>query len=129
MKGIPNTRNVTKQSDGYYLRKYINGKHTYLGFGTTLIIALMKLDWCKANGWKKYPQSYRYILKTPWGYVIRKWNGKELQNLGMLDTYEEAEQEVELLKKCNWDLEALINLDEREDNETIFLNKSMGVEV
>ena len=129
MKGIPNTRNVTKQSDGYYLRKYINGKHTYLGFGTTLIIALMKLDWCKANGWKKYPQSYRYILKTQWGYVIRKWNGKELQNLGMFDTYEDAEREVELLKKCNWDLEVLINLDERENNETIFLNKSMGVEV
>ena len=126
VKGIPNTRNVIKQPDGYYLRKYINGKHTYLGFGTTLIIALMKLDWCKANGWKKYPQKYKYILKTRCGYVIRKWNGEEMENLGLFKTYEEAKHERDLLIQYNWDLELLCEtLDERTNNKTIFLNEEM----
>lgn len=126
MRDIPNTKNIIKQKDGFYIRKCINGKHTYFGMGSTLIIALMRLDWVKANNWKHYKPQYKYIQKREnGGYRIRKWLNNELQFLGEFETLEEAEKEVELLKKCNWDIEAVCNLDERVDNKTIFLGREM----
>jgi hypothetical protein len=126
MRDIPNTKNIIKQKDGFYIRKYLNGKHTYLGMGSTLIIALMRLDWVKANNWKPYKPHYNYIQKREnGGYRIRKWLNNELQFLGEFETLEEAEKEVELLKKCNWDIEAVCNIDERKDNQTIFLGREI----
>jgi len=125
MKGIPNTKNVTKQDDGYYLRKYVNGRHIYLGYATTLISALMKLDWCKAHNWEKYPQEYSYIIKNGDSYSIRKWNGTKLEYCGTFKTLKEAQKEVELLKKYDWDMETVCNLDERPDGKTIYLGREM----
>ena len=109
VRDVPNTKNITKQDDGYYIRKYINGKHTYLGYGSTLIIALMRLDWCRANDWKPYRPNKTYILKHENGYAIRKWNGEKTEHLGFFKTLKEAEKEVELFKKYGWDLEAVCN--------------------
>ena len=56
---IPNTKCIRKHSvTGYEIFKQLNGKWTYLGRGKTLIIALMKRDWCEANNWKPYAQSH-----------------------------------------------------------------------
>ena len=126
MRDIPNTTYINKQEDGYYIRKWINGKNTYLGYGSTLIIALMRLDWVKANGWKPFKPGYKYIQKrADGGYRIRKWLNNKLYFLGEFRTLEEAEKEVELFKECDWDMEAVCNLDERESNKTIFLGREM----
>ena len=135
MYGIPGTRNIYKHNDRFEIRKKKNGKDIYLAHATTLIIALMKRDWCKANNWDKYPPvEPKHILRTPNGnYMIYKsWrkNGKFIRNtFGTFKTLKEAEREVELLKKCNWDYDLACEVDERRDSETIFLNKSMGVEL
>lgn len=107
MRGIPNTRNIIKQDDGYYIRKYINGKHIYLGYGKTLIIALMRLDWCRANNWKPYRPDKSYIQKTEWGYTLRKWNGERTEHFGLFKTLDEAIKERNLLMRCDWDYDVL----------------------
>ena len=127
VKDIPNTKNIIKQDDGYYIRKYLNGKHTYLGYGSTLIIALMRLDWCKSNDWKPFRPEKTYIQKRDdcGLYTIRKWIDNEFQYLGSFKTLEDAQKEVELMKKCDWDFESLCNLDERTNGKTIFLGREM----
>ena len=86
----------------------------------------MRLDWCKANNWKPYKPHFSYIQKREkGGYRIRKWINNELQFLGELKTLEKAKKEVELFKKCDWDIEAVCNLDERIDGKTIFNGSEM----
>lgn len=126
VRNIPNTKYITQENGGYSIRKRINGKRTYLGFGRTLIIALMRLDWCKANNWKPYKPYHDYIQKRENGkFMIRKWINNELQYLGQFNTLEEAKEEVELFKKCNWDIEAVCNLDERNKGKIIFNGREM----
>lgn len=125
MRGVPGTRNIIKQKDGFYIRKFLNGKHTYLGYGSTLIIALMRRDWCIVNNWKPYPVEHSYVQKVDHGYHVRKWNGEKMECLGFFKTLHEAENEIKLLKKCDWDIEILCNYDERKDDKTIFLGREM----
>lgn len=61
MRGVPGTKYIKKHwKNGYEIFKRLNGKETYLGRGQTLIIALMKRDWCKANNWKPYPNQHNF---------------------------------------------------------------------
>lgn len=118
MYGIPGTTNIYKHNDCFEIRKKKNGKDVYLGHATTLIIALMKRDWCKAHNWEKYPSKEpKNITKTPNGkYIVFKcWrkNGQLINdNLGTFNTLKEAERERDLLKKYDWDLEVLCDLNE-----------------
>ena len=118
MKGIPNTEHIRKNGCRYEVFKTVNGKWTYFATGKTLIIALMKRDWCKANNWKKYPVKFKYIKKTPVGnYIIEKHEAKnKTASYGTFKTLEEAEKELELLKECDWDYEILCNIDETNNN-------------
>ena len=117
MWGIPGTKNITKHGVGFAITKKINGKKTNLGHATTLIIALMKRDWCKANNWQKYPRHIKYIVKTPQNhYRIQKsyrHNGTfKTDYYGTFKTYEEAEKEVRLLLKYDWNIEELCECEE-----------------
>lgn len=114
MRGVPGTKYIKKHSiDGYEIFKQLNGKWTYLGRGKTLIMALMKRDWCKANNWTPYPSNFKYIRKTRAGSyeIIKRINGKT-ESYGTFKTLKEAQEEVELLKKYEWDLGALCDLNE-----------------
>lgn len=115
MRGFPGTKNISRHKWGFQIEKKINGKYHYFGFGTTLIIALMKRDWCEANNWKKrYPVNYKYIFKRDNGkfQIVKRLDGKT-ETFGIFDTYEEAEEEVKKCKIVDWDLELLCELDER----------------
>ena len=126
MRNVPNTQHIRKHKIGYEIFKELNGKYTYLGRGKTLIIALMKRDWCEANNWKPYPSCFKYIKKNHNGnYIIIKNNNNKLDSYGTFKTLKDAQKEVELLKRCNWDIEAVCNLDERINGKTIFKGYEM----
>lgn len=113
MKGVPGTEHIKKHSKGYEIFKQLNGKWTYLGRGKTLIIALMKRDWCQANNWERYPSNFKYIKKTPNGnFIITKRTNRKIESYGTFKTLKEAQKEVEVLKKYDWDLEDVCDLNE-----------------
>lgn len=59
-------------------------------------------------------------------FIIRKMINKEVIDFGRFDTYEEAVAEVELLKKCNWSMDALCeSIDETNDGDVVWLNRNM----
>ena len=128
MNGVPGTRNIHKAKNDFTIIKRINGKITYLGRGETLIIALMKRDWCKANNWRPYPIQRYSIRKTPCGtYNLTKKkriNGTSRAIYSAnFPTYEEAEKEAKLLEKYDWDLEAACNnTEETEENGVMWLD-------
>ena len=118
MYGIHGTKYIRKGINGtkkdFKIVKEINGKSRYLGRGETLIIALMKRDWCEANDWKPYPFPKYCIRKTPQGtYNLTK--KKRIDGVSRaiysanFNTYKEAKEEAELFEKYNWDLEAVCN--------------------
>lgn len=121
MRGVIGTENVCicRQKNGvihYVIVKWVDGKRRYLGHATTLIIALMKRDWCKVNGWKPYPQPVtKYIYKNHCGgYEIRKKgviDGElKCHSLGVYRTLEDAQFERDKLVEVDWDLDAWCNL-------------------
>lgn len=100
------------KSNTYHIRKTENGEVNYFGSGKTLIEALMKRDLLEANGWVKPVFKPSYIYKRGDGkfYIQRTyWIDKEgvSVNFGVFNSYEEAEDEVDLLKKYDWNLELL----------------------
>ncbi|MCR5027027.1 MAG: hypothetical protein K6A34_06270 [Methanobrevibacter sp.] len=114
MYGIPGTKNIHRAYDEFTIIKKINGKTIYLGRGKTLIIALMKRDWCEANNWKPYPIQRYCIRQTPYG----TWNLTKKKRINgtskaiysaNFSTYNEAKKEAELFEKYDWDLEAVCN--------------------
>lgn len=114
MYGVLGTKNIHRAGDEFTIIKTINGKVTYLGRGKTLIIALMKRDWCEANNWKPYPIQKYCIKQTPSGtYNLQK--KKRINGVSRaiysanFPTYEEAKKEAELFEKYDWDLEAVCN--------------------
>lgn len=121
MIGIPGTKHISKHKFGFQIERKINGKYYYFGIGSTLIIALMKKDWVVANNWKKrYPANYTYIFKRENGkfQIVKRLNGRT-ENFGIFKTLEEAKSEVELLKQCNWDLDALCESFDETENGVI----------
>ena len=62
-------------------------------------------------------------------YNIHKKHGDTTVNYGRFDTIHEAMAERDLLEQYDWNYSIVCNLDERENNETIYLNQSMGVEL
>lgn len=105
-KYIYKTKNNT-----YHIRKTKNGEVNYFGSGKTLIEALMKRDYFEAEGWVKPSFTPSYISKTGDGkFVIKRtyWDkdtgSVTTIHFGVFSSYEDAEEEVELLKKYDWDI-------------------------
>lgn len=115
MRGIIGTKNIQHTERGYIVRKYRNGEHLYLGCGKTLIIALMKRDWCMANDWKPYPRPNKYIYKMSNGsyQIVKKGvrNGEYyIDCLGTYRTLSDAQSERDKLVSVGWDLDAWCDL-------------------
>ena len=130
MKGIQGTEYVAyiKSQKIFKVSKRLGNEYRYLGSHKSLICALMIRDWCQANNWKPYSPPFKYISKNRHGnYSIYKYitETKRQVCFGTFKTFKEAEKEVEKLKRCNWDIEALCNIDERIDDEIIYLNRRM----
>ena len=127
--GLPNTKYINKAKNDFTIVKRINGKVTYLGRGKTLIIALMKRDWCEAHNWQPYPIPTYHIRKTDSGtYNLTK--KKRINGVSRaiysanFNTYEEAKCEAELLEKYDWDIEKVCEcVDETTDGEKWLDNK------
>lgn len=121
--GVPGTKNINKAKNEFTIIKKIGGKTVYLGRGKTLIIALMKRDWCEANNWKPYPIPRYCITKTNYGTfnLTKKKRINGTSNAiysANFPTYEEAKKEAELLEKYDWDIERLCECeDEAKGNE------------
>ena len=108
MKSIVGTKYISKNGTEYQVSKSINGVHTYMGRGKTLIEALMIRDWCIANKWKCFPSKFHYLYKCKSGrWGIQKYVNGKMEYFGTFETKQEAEAEIELLKECDWDLELL----------------------
>lgn len=126
MKGIPNTKYISfnKSNNSFVILKRINGKVIHFGYYLTLEEAIKYRDYFIKNEWdmnkrllfsKKRPTGY--IDNLPNGkYIIRKTINGERLSWGIFNTFEEAENERELLRQCNWDYDAICeSIDETEN--------------
>lgn len=90
----------------FQITKRINGKLKSLGYGKTLIIALMKRDWCKLHNWKPYPRQ----TKTGEKYIVFEWNRFKVRKringkykyYGSFKTLEEAVEYRDFIVKKGW---------------------------
>ena len=116
---LPAITNITPKSSGFQVTKRIKNNKKYLGFGRTLIEALMIYDWCKQHNWEKYRKqdTPTYIFKENGrGYRVQKsfsrGGRKYTKTFGTFTKKEYAEAEVQLLKRYDWDYERLLLDDE-----------------
>lgn len=109
MRGIEGTENISWRSQKQKFEVFIkqNSKVKVLGVGRTLIEALMKRDWCKANNWSKYTGGLTYIQKQKNHYVICKSN----KYYGSFKTLSACMQERDCLVKYNWDFDLMVELE------------------
>ncbi|MBQ6098994.1 MAG: hypothetical protein IJI80_04440 [Methanobrevibacter sp.] len=116
----------------YRVAKVINGKEYSFGSFPLLEEAIQCRDNCIKNNWSLdlIPvDPLRYIEFIIRGGKIKynikhKENGSSV-NYGLFNTIHEAMHERDLLEQCNWDFEVICNLDERINEETIYLSKVM----
>ena len=109
-----------KRKGTYVLTKKVMNKPYNFGSYKSLEDALKARDYFEKNGWGKCLNerlkfSYRkhkYIvwLKNRRVWQIRKTINGELTIFGQFKTFDEAEKEVEVLKKYNWDIQAVCDL-------------------
>lgn len=121
MKDIPGTKYITQNPSGtYIIRKRINGKSVYYGSYSTLEDAIKWRDYFQNRKWNECyderlkhstagPKYISYIKKTK-SYIIQKWINGKLEYFGYFKNYSDAIEEVELLKKYDWDLQTVCDL-------------------
>ena len=107
MRDIPGTEYIHPHKEGYDIVKKVDGKNKYLGHGQTLIIALMRRDWCEAHNWEKWPRrmypEYIYENKRKGGFDIRKKVGDTNKYLGYGRTLIEALMKLDWCKANDWE--------------------------
>lgn len=118
-----------KRIGKYYIIKKIKGKQYYFGIYSSLKDAKKARDYFEEKGWEnsiperfKFTHSHKKATNVVWvntnnRYEIRKMKNGKLTIYGAFKTFEEAVKEAELLKKVNWDIQALCDLSS--DGETI----------
>ena len=116
-----------KRKGTYVLTKKVMGKAYNFGSYKSLEDARKARAYFEKNGWGKClnerlkftynKPSYIVWLKSRKVYQIRKVIDGGLTIYGQFKTINEAEQEVELLKKYDWDIQALCDLSS--DNKEI----------
>lgn len=115
-----------KRMGKYYIIKRIKGKQYYFGRYSSLKDAKKARDYFEENGWENsIPERFKFTTKATnvvyvpsnKRYEIRKMKNGKLTVYGSFKTFEEAVKEAELLKKVNWDIQALCDLSS--EGETI----------
>lgn len=132
--GEPYIRQINKDPmQKYSVYKIIDGHYVTFGSYPTLKEAKKRRDECIAYNWnlnliQKNPLRFiEFIIRKDGKIkynIHHKENGSTV-NYGLFDTIHEAMHERDLLEQCNWDSELICNLDERIDEETIYLGKVM----
>ena len=116
MIGVAGTENISKERtpNGIRYKVFIdtgNRKFKQLGSAKTLSEAIRMRNWCREHNWSKFIGEMTYIQKMPSGkFQIYKDfpSGREL--FGTFDTLEEAQRERDLLIKCNWDWDLMVEM-------------------
>ena len=125
-------KNISKTASGKYtITKHINGEKFNFGSYNTLTEAKGMKQYFESKGWKNcIHERLQYstvenIIFNRGKYIIRKRiNGKDI-DFGRFDNYDEACKERDLLKKCNWDIDALCESIKEDVEGVIWLNQNM----
>lgn len=130
----PKYKHIQYNGYSYIIRKYVDGELVNFGSYSTLSEAKKMVNYFKRKGWENclherlcYTSVKNIIFDNRCNkFIIRKMINKDVIDFGRFDTYEEAVEEVELLKKCNWSMDALCeSIDETKDGDVVWLNRNM----
>ena len=117
MRGIPNTNNIEKVKTPLGIRYKVavftgRNRRKHLGTGRTLIEALMMRDWCREHGWSKFISPTRYIQRDENHWKVYKDLPEGRVHFGSFPSLELAQRERDLLIKCDWDWDLLVEMTE-----------------
>ena len=130
MKGIPDSKYIffDKRVGTYVITKKVMGNDYNFGSYKSLEDAKKARTYFEKNGWSKclnerlkfsYKQpKYLIWLKSREVWQIRKKINGKLIIFGQFKRIEDAEEEVKLLKKVNWDIQSLCDLSSDGDEFT-----------
>ena len=128
--GTPN-KNIYYKLGKYRIIKKIDGVDYTFGSFNTLTEAEKRIEEIKLKGWENVIRDNERLIETTVKNIIKLPNGKYeiIKNIngvkhtfGVYNTYEKAEEEVKLLRKCNWDYEALCESIDESQNGIIFIS-------
>lgn len=129
-------KNIRLKRGKWTIYKTINYKEYYFGSFNTYEEAEKRLKEIRLKGWEKVILDNERLIETTTSNIIQLSNGKfeiihnikgKRHTFGVFNTYEEAESEVKLLRKCNWDYDALCeSIDETENGVIPITNIRFG---
>ena len=119
MKDISGTKHIRsdKRYGTFFIQKKVNGKDTAFGSYSSLEEAIKWRDYFEEKGWENcYDERLSHSSRTP-AYIVyikdkklyricKKINGK-VEVFGHFKNRSDAENEVEQLKKHNWNWQDL----------------------
>ncbi|MBQ6220119.1 MAG: hypothetical protein IJH63_10280 [Methanobrevibacter sp.] len=118
-------KNIKFHNGKYRIYKNIDYKEYYFGSFDSLEEATNRLFMLRREGWRNVLNDNTRLQETTTKNIIKLPNGKyEIvktingikETYGVFDDYETAVAEVKLLRKCNWDYDALCEgIDETSD--------------
>ena len=126
-------RYIRTRNGRYVIIKKINGNPIFFGTYFSLEKAQKVRNYFENNGWnineRLHYTDICYVSKSHGKYMIRKVINGKREYISQWNTLEDAKEEVELLKKSNWDLDTLCEgIDETVDGELKYLDgvKKLG---
>ena len=124
-------KNIYFKLGKYRIIKRIKGKDIHFGSFETLKEAEKRVKEIRKKGWEQTILDNERLLETTVSNIITLSNGKfEIvkmingvkQTFGVFDNYEDAQQEVRMLRKCNWDYDAICEGIDETLNGTSFVS-------
>ena len=115
-------RYITKHKESYRIFKKVKGETCFFGTYKSLEKAQEIRDYFERTGWNLNERllfsEVDYVSLQRGKYVIRKTIDGKREWFSQWDDRETAIEEANLLKRCNWDWDALCEgIDERVDGE------------
>lgn len=127
-------KNIYFKLGKYRIIKKINGKDYYFGSFETFEEAERRVIEIRKKGWEQVILDNEQLIKTTVSNIVCLPNGKfEIvktingvkETFGVFEDYCDAEEEVKLLRKCNWDYDAICeSINEAIVEEGLFLDNS-----
>lgn len=109
-------KNIYFKLGKYRIIKRIDGKEYYFGSFNTLEEAETRLREIRFKGWHNVIFNNERLIETTTSNIVQLPNGKfeiikyrkgKMDTFGVFRTFEEAQSEVKLLRKCDWDYDAI----------------------